>query len=176
MDWIVRPSSSKEHTSPQVGQAAESGVSAVNSRAAHSWIRQLHKPANRRAPSSILLKWRGVFRSHPAKTVCTARSVASSKTCSNFFRTCSEMPSMATPPNIRTDSYPTTIGYLNRKPSRSPIDVVRSRPGGTEAGLHPIAGSPENRHCMPDRIYVHLTIPSNWAAPPRAHPKQGACL
>jgi hypothetical protein len=104
-------------------------------------MRQLHRPANRRAPSSILLKWRGVFRSHPAKTVSTARSVASSKTCSNFCRTCSETPSMANPPDIKTDSYPTTTGYFNRKPSGSPIDVLWTLAVVAEAGLHPIPGA-----------------------------------
>jgi len=40
------------------------------------------------------------------------------------------------------DSYPTTTGYLNRKPPDSPIDVLRTLAVVAEAGLHPFYGRP----------------------------------
>jgi hypothetical protein len=50
------------------------------------------------------------------------------------------MPSMASPPDIRMDSYPTMIGYFNRKPPDSPIDVLWPLAVVAKAGLHPRAG------------------------------------
>jgi hypothetical protein len=53
VERIVRATNSSEQTSPQVGQAALSGLSAVISRAAHSWKQQLQRAAKRWEAASI---------------------------------------------------------------------------------------------------------------------------